>query len=552
MRPSFNLVDEPWIPCLFADGDTDELCLYDALARAHEIREIFDSSPLVVTALHRLLLAILHRNFGPESLIDWKKLWQRGCWDEVALCGYFNRWRHRFDLFHPEWPFYQVPEMKNDEKQPIQKHPVHLLALEASAGNNPTLFDHSFSTSPANFTPAYAARYLLARQGYSIGFGKSNPFYFKDSPLIRGVSVLTLGDSLWETLALNMVAYNAERPIPRSGEDLPAWEKETLPEPNGTGNPIRGYVDYLTWQSRRVHLFPEGNPAVVRWCQVQQNLMLPEPHPLDPFKSHVPDKEKGWRPRGIVPERAVWRDSHTLFQAADQSLRPEVFDWACRIWKLRESGEISAKATYGFLAVGIATDIGKAANITLWRQERLPLPLVYLEDEKLLGRLKDALDCAENVNRVLGLHLRLVALTISDSKADPERHLRDIGIAIFKPEIGKRLSGALFSTEVKNTLKSWAPDRLYFSQLEAPFRRLLVELPEDRDTDEDGNIEYGRNQLPQWGQVLRQAAIDAFNTIATGLGGSPRALKAVALVESRFKAALAGKISEGGEHEAEE
>jgi CRISPR system Cascade subunit CasA len=542
MTPSFNLVDEPWIPCLFAHGDTDELCLYDALARAHEIREIFDSSPLVVTALHRLLLAILHRNFGPESLTDWKKLWEKGHWNDAPLCDYFKRWRHRFDLFHSERPFYQVPEMKNEEGKPIQKHPVHLLALEAAAGNNPTLFDHSYSMAPGTFSPARTARYLLARQAYSIGFGKSNPFYFKDSPLIRGFSVFTLGGSLWETLTLNLVAYNAERPIPRSGDDLPAWEKETLPEPNDTGNPIRGYVDYLTWQSRRVHLFPEGNPPVVRWCQVQQNLMLPEPPPLDPFKCHIPDKGKGWRPRGIVPERAVWRDSHTLFQATGQSLRPEVFDWAGRIWKLRESGEISAKATYGFLAVGIATDIGKAANILLWRQERLPLPLAYLEDRELLGKLKDALDFAEDVSRILELHLRVVALTILDPKADPERHLRDIGIAIFKPEIGKRLSGALFSTEVKNTLKTWSPTRLYFSQLEAPFRQLLVELPEDRDEDEDGDIEYGHKQLPQWGRVLRQAALDTFNTIATGLGESPRALKAVAQVEDKFQRILNTEI----------
>lgn len=555
MMPSFNLVDEPWIPCLYQDGKPNQFGILDALVKAHEIREIFDSSPLVVTTLHRLLLAILHRNFGPESLTDWKKLWQRGHWDEATLRGYFNQWRYRFDLFHPERPFYQVPEMKNDEEQPIQKHPVHLLALEASAGNNPTLFDHSFSTAPATFTPARAARYLLARQGYSIGFGKSNPFYFKDSPLIRGLSVLTLGDSLWETLALNLVAYNAERPIPRSGEDLPAWEKETLPEPNNTGNAIRGYVDYLTWQSRRIHLFTEGNPPLVRWCQVQQNLMLPEPPPLDPFKSYIPNKEKGWRPRGIVPEKAVWRDSHTLFQAADQSLRPGVFDWAGRIWRLRESGEISAKATYGFLAVGMATDIGKAANILLWRQERLPMPLAYLEDKELLGKLKDALDFAEDVSRILELHLRVVALTILDPKADPERHLRDIGIAIFKPEIGKRLSGALFSAEVKNTLKTWAPDRLYFSQLEAPFRQLLVVLPEDREVDEDGDIEYGRNQLPHWGRVLQQAAREAFKTITDALGGAPRALKAVAQVEDKFHRILnteIRKLSPGGEHEAEE
>jgi len=545
---SFNLVDEPWIPCLYPDGATDELALFNVLAKAPDIKEIFDPSPLVVAALHRLLLAILHRNFGPESLDDWKILWQRGRWDETTLRVYFDQWRHRFDLFHPERPFYQVPKMED-----ANEHPVHLLSLEASAGNNPTLFDHSFSIAPTNFTPALAARYLLARQAYSIGFGKSKPFYFKDSPMIRGYSILTLGNNLWETLALNLVAYNKERPIPYSGEDLPVWEKESLPKPDEKGNLIQGYVDYLTWQSRRIHLLPEGDPPIVRRCQIQQNLMLPKPLPLDPFKSYIPDREEGWRPRGMVPDRVVWRDSYSLFQVADQSQRrPGAFDWAGRIWNLRESGEITAQETYGFLTVGLATDIGKAANILLWRQERLPLPLAYLEGKRLLSKLKEALDLAEEVNRTLELHLRVVALTILDPETDAERHLRDIAISIIKPEIGKRLSGALFSTEVKTAIKSWAPDRFYFSQLEGPFRKLLVELPEDRQEDEDGDFEYGVEQLPRWGRVLRQAALEVFGAIAAGLGGSPRALKAVAQVEGRFRWALKQKISEGGEHEAEE
>ena len=62
---------------------------------------------------------------------------------------------------------------------------------------DPTQFDHSFSDAPTPFTPALGARYLLARQAYSIGFGESNSFYFKDYTLIRGYSTLPLGNNLW-------------------------------------------------------------------------------------------------------------------------------------------------------------------------------------------------------------------------------------------------------------------------------------------------------------------------------------------------------------------
>jgi hypothetical protein len=139
---------------------------------------------------------------------------------------------------------------------------------------------------------------------------------------------------------------------------------------------------------------------------------------------------------------------------------------------------------------------------------------------------------------MLELYLRVVALAIFDPKTEVERHLRDIWLAIFETEMGKRLSGALFSTEVKNSLKTWSPSRLFFSQLEARFRQLLVELPEDREVDEDGDPEYGRNKLPEWRVVLRQVALETFQDITAGLGESPRVLKAAAQVEGRFRAAL--------------
>ena len=67
MKYSFNLIDQPWIPCVLPHGRMEDLSLRDTLLNAHKITAIFDQSPLVTAALHRLLLAILHRNFGPAS-----------------------------------------------------------------------------------------------------------------------------------------------------------------------------------------------------------------------------------------------------------------------------------------------------------------------------------------------------------------------------------------------------------------------------------------------------------------------------------------------------
>ena len=92
MTYSFNLIDQPWIPCTMPDGSHVELSLQGTLLQAHEIREIFDQSPLVTAALHRLLLAILHRNFGPASRSEWQTLWQAKRFDSARLGSYFSGW----------------------------------------------------------------------------------------------------------------------------------------------------------------------------------------------------------------------------------------------------------------------------------------------------------------------------------------------------------------------------------------------------------------------------------------------------------------------------
>ncbi len=234
---SFNLIEQPWIPCIDHQGRSLELSIRDTLMYAHELRELFDPSPLVTVALHRLLLAVLHRSLsGPSNLSDWIHLWNQGKWDSAMVTNYLERWKHRFDLFDPLRPFYQVPFI-SDHDGPAKKQPITILVQEAAAGNNPTLFDHCFDSDPAPMHPAEAARYLVAHQAFAIGGGVSRPFNLCHSTLVRGYSVLVQGDSLFETLALNLVAYNEERPIAWIGADEAAWEQDEPRTPSLEGPP---------------------------------------------------------------------------------------------------------------------------------------------------------------------------------------------------------------------------------------------------------------------------------------------------------------------------
>src|SRR5437763_11916675 len=105
----YNLLEQPWIPVRLADGRYQDVGLRDVFALAPQIRAISDPSPLVAAALYRLLLAVAHRVLtGPASVEEWAALWDAGVFPMEAVDAYLARVRDRFDLFHPERPFYQT------------------------------------------------------------------------------------------------------------------------------------------------------------------------------------------------------------------------------------------------------------------------------------------------------------------------------------------------------------------------------------------------------------------------------------------------------------
>ncbi|MCI0422867.1 MAG: type I-E CRISPR-associated protein Cse1/CasA, partial [Acidobacteria bacterium] len=139
----FNLIDEKWIPIRFPDGSRDELGIRDTLLRAKEIAAIENSSPLVVAALHRFLLAILYRALaGPTDIDQAKALFKEGLPSE-KITAYLEEWRNRFWLFDEKFPFYQVPAYEPQEKNGKKEwRSWPAIAAEHNANNAKVLFDH--------------------------------------------------------------------------------------------------------------------------------------------------------------------------------------------------------------------------------------------------------------------------------------------------------------------------------------------------------------------------------------------------------------------------
>ncbi|MBM3983365.1 MAG: type I-E CRISPR-associated protein Cse1/CasA [Planctomycetes bacterium] len=454
MTVSFDLIGEPFIPCVRTDGTAVEYGLRDALLRAHEIRELRDLSPLVTIALHRLLLAVLHRAYGGPRLGEREAILRAGRFDAGRVTAYLAKWADRFDLFHEKYPFYQRAGFTTKEPSGINR-----LAQELSRGNNAALFDHTYDDPPPAMTPAETARLVAAEQAFAVGGGKSDTGNTTHAPLVSAANVLVRGATLFETLWLNLTVYDDERPVASDASDLPVWERKPAPPHTEPPTPF-GYMDYLTWQSRTLRVVPEeaeGGAVVVRRvhygqgrkCEVIEGF-------FNPMVAYTrADKKDPWMPVRFNEFRDLWRDSAPLFQLCEPHNELEraprlVHDLAGS--ELRTV--LPAPARYQLSVFGLCTD---KAKVNFWRHESLPLPLKYLNDAELIGRLKLALKLAEEVGADA---LRKAAWVTAAARLT--------GTPGMSPDTDR----------VRDLVDSFATERLYWSRLELHYRALLVALAE--------------------------------------------------------------------------
>lgn len=515
MTASFNLIDERWIPCIRLSGEREELSLRETLSNAHNLREIHADSPPVTAALHRLLLAVLHSAFrGPKNRPSWERMWKSPQFDMTELDEYLAQYRHRFDLFDSEHPFYQARYPGAAKKSVVS------LVLEMASGNNPTLFDHHTEDGTVALTPAQAGRVLITSQSFGFGGLSGMPEKFTDAPCAKGIIFFAVGDTLFQTLMLNLVRYTEDEPVPNlKGDDCPTWETEDPFEPSRSKP--KGYLDYLTWHSRRIWLIPEQttNGVLVRYMTWGPGLRL-DAEDVDPMKRYYQDKKEGWRILSFTPDRALWRDSAPLFQLSDPKNRPPaVVAWLSR---LANHNVLPFTYSYRLMALGVAK---KRASLEFFRSEVLPLPLDYLkkENETLVSDLSKALQFAEDAGNLLQSRfpsLRSAVFTLARLVAAPTTTDDKLD----------QLPGKKDDTEVKRMLSlanSWAVERVYWSSLELHFHRLVNDLPQNPEA-----------ALDEWRAQLRCAANSAFEQAEAYAGQDRRTQRAVVKAREQFNRGL--------------
>lgn len=480
--PSFDLRNEPWIPCR-DEGGIRDISLVEILTRALDIKEIVGETPPITIALHRLLLAILHRIYrGPKNADAWNDLYTHGSFDPEKIRQYFDGLPDRFDLFHEKYPFYQTASAREN----LQSGAAIQLYFQGK--NNATLFEHTSTSMPKAVSPAEAARLLVAFQGFDFGGLKADGAT-QMAPLLQTAIALVRGKNLFETLMFNLHRYDGEDARPFQfdpDKDLPAWERDE--EVYKAERWPSGPVDLYTWQPRKLAIEAvengEGSP-IIKNAVVMCGYTFPpdaEIFTKETMIAYRKNNDGKMFSVGFSENRALWRNSRSLFdaQSPDTSQRPRILDW---INELKHEDHIGRqKLPIDFF--GIAAD---KAKLLFWNHERFGMPLAFLDDHDLTIDLGTCLEFAEEIGSAVRAGMKQLA------------------------------------DELETDRTTFFGEAYYWAQMETRFHALVDRLPSDTETE-----------MKAWFADTIRIAVDAFRDTVKNLSGTAAEMQASVKAENMF------------------
>ncbi|MFF4413137.1 type I-E CRISPR-associated protein Cse1/CasA [Streptosporangium sp. NPDC001559] len=451
---SFDLTRERWLPVRRRDGSADELSLRDVFVQAADLQRIVGDVSTQEFALLRLLLAILHDAIdGPKEIEDWQELWDNGL-PVDRITKYLDEHRDRFDLLHPERPFFQTAGLSA-----VSGEVGALDRLVADVPNGRPFFTmRARGVDRLGF--AEAARWLVHAHAFDtsgiktgvkgddrVKGGKTYPQGVAWAGALGGV--LAEEDSLAKTLLLNLVAFDTPGLRIDAHDDLPAWRRD--PSKPGQLKPLElstrpnGPRDLYTWQSRRVRLAFDTDGVY--------GIVLTYGDPLTPHNKHTREPMTGWRrspaqekklgqaqvylPREHDPSRSAWRGLGALIAGRAEGgeqrgeaaaiVRPRVLDWVAR---LTVEGDLPADLLIRARLFGVVYGTQQSV-IDEIVDDAVAMRIVLLrQDDRRLGQT--AIDAVADAERAVALLGDLAADLARAAGADveaPKAAARNLGFA---------------------------------------------------------------------------------------------------------------------------
>ena len=497
IRLQFNLIDSPWLDVVDTSGGIHQLSIRELFEKCTEIKQLTHPSPVVFIAQHRLLLAILHRALNGPAHYGINAEWlEEGQFPKGHVEAYLDKWHERFELFHDVHPFYQVADSQEKVKS------VASIAPDKASGTNKLLFDHSTDASPPELPIAEIVNLLLSRQVLAIPEGAG----YSPSPIGGTACVLANGNTLFETLVLNLVPY-----IPERNEfDSPVWEQAALTTKDvrsGKAEHIFGITQAYTWVSRSIKLeySEDTNSVQVLLYAAGKKPDLATAMYQDPMVAYDGGKKGDYRALSFRKDKSFWRDSHALIPCKNITgyLPPETLVLAQNIL----NDELGRDQSIGVTVAGLTND---KAKVELWRTEQFSLPQ-SLMDSTVYNEFKKLLDFSDDVNKTLwsaSAKLARGLLTVGDRNPD--------------------------KADIRKLVDSFQAGNYYWSQLEIAFPELLKKY---EDNSEEAKLFWYRqllNSLKKSWQLAQQSAGQSNNVWKAKAEADPIIYKRI----NELKAAL--------------
>ncbi len=477
---SFNLVDEPWIPVVDAEGATFKVGLRELFERSEKIADL-SVGTLERISLYRLLICIAQRalicdeegggGLQNNDRDEWREAGER--FVDAAL-AYLDQWRDRFDLWGDR-PFLQVKALVA-----TTKHNTDKLSLGLAAGNNKTLFDQVSTPEGREHASDWLARNLLVFLSFTISEKLSDPIINgrKIENLSRalapcaerGMTIAFLkGKNLAQTIAWNL--------IPFDDEDFgkPAWEYDDFTSETAREELAESYSGRLVPVSRfmrlencRKMILTKGTPYPQFEPKEREN--------REPMATIVKTdkKEKPWDYVKTDHDRRPWRSLHAML---DWSAFKEENARYKGAWNLRNVDWVSEEdrrksKKFAIWVGGFQTERGgKIVDSAYWNAN---IPWSYANNPVENTRLSNY---ARGVKLANGAETRLLAAV--------KKYCEILG------------ASTQTNTKSKTSLVVQAKNR-FWTALERRVAELIAEAAEEK------------SGLERWKETLRKEVVDAY------------------------------------------
>ena len=464
----FNLLEEPWIRVMTEDCVVRECSLKQVLLDSHKYMRLAGELPTQDVAILRLLLAVLHTVFyrvdldGEEDPIEergqaidrWQALWNESAFPEKPICEYFETWKDRFWLFHPEYPFYQIPGADVGTSYTAAKLNGEL----SESSNKIRLFPVCAGENKKSLSYAEAARWLITLMGFDdvstkVETGTGAGW------LGQHISLYATGRNLFETLMLNLAFLKDGKQLWERNK--PAWEKNidktakkkqiTIPD---------NQAELLTLQSRRVLLYRENDRVVA--YRTAGGDFFGKDGDVNAFDEQMTQwkKEKvrknevpKYKPAKVERERQMWRDFETFVERTEGHI-PGIAAWI----QLLKRRKIIERGFVHFNSVGVAYD-SKGSSLAEVFYDRIDFHISLLDEagEQWIALIQKEIERTENAAKCLG----------------------DLAVGLYKasggePDIKKQNKKKQHSK--KQDTKKQQAERDYYAAVDIPFRKWLYAI----------------------------------------------------------------------------